>query len=676
MNLSEQQIQTIKAIVRVFETNKPADGYGVPSRAKGDRGVLSFGVIQYTLSGGSLSQLVQLYCRTAGAKLAERFAPFLDPLEQKSPALRDEPELGAALIEAASDPAMQYAQDYLEHNVYLKTAIREAEKLGAQSALMVAICHDVIVHGWTTEWDKLAGKVNQAHGTLQSLGEIRWIARYLEERAKSLRSAGGLLAKTVYRPQTFANLLQANNLDLRLPFKVHGQQLTDRDLPVFHQAPVDSGDGADDLLFVCKYGIPAIRGENVRQVQLALQGQGYDIGRAGADGDYGNGTCTAVRQFQAAQGLKAHGAVDRATRARLLGAGQSSGAGMPTQQPANPMADYAFRGAGGNPGAPTSISPATDLFPGNDNPGLDAAATWARDEGRPVRPPTAQRQINDLGLDIILKYHIASPTPYRVADQRFAIGFGHKTNVDPDLRIGRAEAYEFLYEDLDQVERIVESAVGMDLTDNEFSALVSFAFDLEPKRFRLSPVVQQLRYGGVAHALIELKKFTRYGGDMDQTLMRRRTEEATLFLTPDHQVPLSAEHHLIAETPEHRKEVLSGLTRRNKKKEKTLVKSRTMVGAGAGVTGASGLILGDPDSVVPPAAETGATEDVAKETGEGLMGLLEQARAWAMDLDFSWGAFEAWLSQPMTRMFIGLLITVSVALILYARYDDWKNERR
>lgn len=661
MNLTQQQIQTIKGIVRVFETNRPADGYAVPSRAKGDRGVLSFGVIQFTLSGGSLSQLVQLYCRTASAKLADRFAPYLDQLEQKASSLRDDGGLGKALEEAANDPAMQYAQDFLEHNVYLKLAIAEAEKLGAKSALMVAICHDVIVHGWTTEWRKLAGEVERKYGTLAKLGEKRWIGRYLEERVKSLKASGGLLRKTLYRPQTFATLLEAENFDLKLPFEVHGQTLSADRLPIFHPAPTASGDGTGDLLFVCKYNMPPIRGENVRTVQQALQAKGYDVGGAGADGDYGNGTCNAVRQFQAAEGLPPHGAVDHETRLRLLGAAPAASAPAPgsSEMTDDPMAAYAFSGTA----QPSGVSA---------TPGTLASAPvqpWATNGERPLRPDTGRRQTNDHGLDTIIKYHTASPTPYRTQDQRFAIGFGHKTNVDPDLRISREEAYQFLYEDLDQVERVVEDAVGMDLTDNEFSALVSFAFDLEPKRFHMSPVVAELHQGGVAYALMELKKFIRYGGDMDEGLMRRRTEEAALFLTPDDQLPLSAEQNLIAETPEYRTENLSGATRQNTKKKKTLVKSRTMIGAGVGAIGAGGLIVGDP-------AEAPQEMQEAIGPWEGLPGLIETMKTWASGFEFSQEWAVTWLSAPEVRLGIALLISLSVALVLYARYDDWKNERR
>ncbi len=55
------------------------------------------------------------------------------------------------------------------------------------------------------------------------------------------------------------------------------------------------------------------RGVAVKRVQLALAELGHDIGRAGADGDYGRGTTAGVAAFQRAARLPPTGTVDAAT---------------------------------------------------------------------------------------------------------------------------------------------------------------------------------------------------------------------------------------------------------------------------------------------------------------------------------------------------------------------------
>ncbi len=65
------------------------------------------------------------------------------------------------------------------------------------------------------------------------------------------------------------------------------------------------------------------RGESVRQLQIALQNQGYDPGPA--DGIYGERTAAAVRQFQRDSGLSADGVAGPRTLAALGLTGTESG---------------------------------------------------------------------------------------------------------------------------------------------------------------------------------------------------------------------------------------------------------------------------------------------------------------------------------------------------------------
>ena len=60
-------------------------------------------------------------------------------------------------------------------------------------------------------------------------------------------------------------------------------------------------------------------GEDVRAVQRLLKAAGFDIGRYGADGDFGNDTRNAVVTYQKSVGLTANGEVGFNTMSRLLG---------------------------------------------------------------------------------------------------------------------------------------------------------------------------------------------------------------------------------------------------------------------------------------------------------------------------------------------------------------------
>ena len=61
------------------------------------------------------------------------------------------------------------------------------------------------------------------------------------------------------------------------------------------------------------------RGAEVRQTQRLLIATGYAMPQYGADGDFGSETETAVKTFQADNGLEQNGKVDKATMSKLLG---------------------------------------------------------------------------------------------------------------------------------------------------------------------------------------------------------------------------------------------------------------------------------------------------------------------------------------------------------------------
>ena len=66
------------------------------------------------------------------------------------------------------------------------------------------------------------------------------------------------------------------------------------------------------------------RGEEVREMQAALIAKGYDLGRWGADGIFGNQTLKAVKAFQKDCGLETDGVCGPATWGELLPTSVSS----------------------------------------------------------------------------------------------------------------------------------------------------------------------------------------------------------------------------------------------------------------------------------------------------------------------------------------------------------------
>lgn len=119
------------------------------------------------------------------------------------------------------------------------------------------------------------------------------------------------------------------------------------------------------------------------------------------------------------------------------------------------------------------------------------------------------------------------------------LGVGHlvtaaeKKDYPVGKRITRAESRRFLREDLKRFEDAVNSLVTVPITQNQFDALVSLAFNIGEGGFKRSSVLRNLnnrRFSAAADAFLAWNKA---GGKALEGLTRRRQTERSVFLTPD-----------------------------------------------------------------------------------------------------------------------------------------------
>lgn len=120
------------------------------------------------------------------------------------------------------------------------------------------------------------------------------------------------------------------------------------------------------------------------------------------------------------------------------------------------------------------------------------------------------------------------------------IGYGHTRTVRPGMRISEADAVRLFREDLAPAEAAVFRIVQVPLTDNQFAALVSFAFNLGTSTARGSPlwnVAETLNKGDYAGAVRRMGLYVkqRQGGQLVtvQGLVNRRAAEAGLWARGD-----------------------------------------------------------------------------------------------------------------------------------------------
>lgn len=111
----------------------------------------------------------------------------------------------------------------------------------------------------------------------------------------------------------------------------------------------------------------------------------------------------------------------------------------------------------------------------------------------------------------------------------WTIGRGHTRDVKPGMCCTVAQADEWLVEDLDETARLVSAAVRVPLTQPQFDALASFAFNV--KGWSGSTLLLLVNEGKYVAAAEEFPKWDHCDGREVAGLLRRREREQALFLS-------------------------------------------------------------------------------------------------------------------------------------------------
>ncbi len=144
-------------------------------------------------------------------------------------------------------------------------------------------------------------------------------------------------------------------------------------------------------------------------------------------------------------------------------------------------------------------------------------------------------KINQAGLDIIKQFEGFSATPYLCPAGYPTIGYGsiwdlegNRLTIDSP-EVTEAEADTLLARECRHAERTVTRLVRVPLNGNQFSALVSFTYNLGSGNLQSSTLRMKLNRGDYAGAADEFPKWRRAGGRILKGLVRRRAAEQALF---------------------------------------------------------------------------------------------------------------------------------------------------
>lgn len=138
-------------------------------------------------------------------------------------------------------------------------------------------------------------------------------------------------------------------------------------------------------------------------------------------------------------------------------------------------------------------------------------------------------QYSKAGLALTEKFEGLRLAAYRDCVGVLTIGYGHTKDVKPGDVCTQAQAEQWLLDDVKACVDAINRDCKVELSQNQFDALVDFAFNLGVGALERSTLWRKLNAGNFAGAAIEFLKWDMAGGKHVEGLLRRRTSEQTLF---------------------------------------------------------------------------------------------------------------------------------------------------
>jgi len=154
------------------------------------------------------------------------------------------------------------------------------------------------------------------------------------------------------------------------------------------------------------------------------------------------------------------------------------------------------------------------------------------------------------GYELIKEFEGLRLKAYKCPAGVWTIGYGHTSEagapaVTPGMIISKENAEEILKRDMVQYEDGVRKLVKIGITQGQFDALVSFAYNAGVWRLSESTLLKRINAGRLDEVPAEFMKWTRGGGKELAGLVRRRRAEVKLWRGMDTDTPV---HHDEART--------------------------------------------------------------------------------------------------------------------------------
>ena len=148
-----------------------------------------------------------------------------------------------------------------------------------------------------------------------------------------------------------------------------------------------------------------------------------------------------------------------------------------------------------------------------------------------MRLGNSKMKISEKGVSLIQHFEGCELKSYRCAGNVITIGWGHTKTAEENQIITQEVADFLLLDDILVFEDDVQRLVNVDLTQNQYDALVCWTFNLGATNLNSSTLLKVLNSGTYDKVSEQILRWDKSGGKPLAGLTRRRRSEALLFDT-------------------------------------------------------------------------------------------------------------------------------------------------
>lgn len=142
-------------------------------------------------------------------------------------------------------------------------------------------------------------------------------------------------------------------------------------------------------------------------------------------------------------------------------------------------------------------------------------------------------KISQKGIDLIKKFEGCKLQAYLCPAGVWTIGWGNTSHAKASMSITQQQAETFLKDDIKPIETLL-NGMGINYTQNQFDALVSWIFNLGQGNFKSSTMYKYIVARKTDLEITDqMIKWVNAGGKPLLGLKKRRAEEANMFLGKD-----------------------------------------------------------------------------------------------------------------------------------------------